>query len=218
LTDRRDLPINNSKCRPLLIREYSHMIIKDIEAIPLNMPYRPELAPHLIRSGMTAFNNRMTLYRVELEGGAVGYGDQLGGLDDVSGFIGRQAIAGLVEIRHPGVQMACYDAVGRALDLPVAGWLPVPEGPGLGVEVDQEAVEMLRRTPVPETKRRIATVLYPDGTQWHFADETQRHEAYHFGNAPGFVRGVRLETREDDGSADFADLFDRCSKEPVLNG
>ena len=420
------------------------MIIKNIEAIPLNMQYDPELAPHLIRSGLTAFNNRMTLYRVELEGGAVGYGDQMGGPDDVSAFIGRQAIAGLVEIRHPGVQMACYDAVGRALDLPVhalmgrqvrsrvpfaywtpeipaemwadqtrkavglgyrvyktkcrpwfdpieqveqaaavapggfrfwldfnghlrnvrqalpvlqalsrydivagfespipqrdaegyrslraridrpiaahygsgcchvrsdrsydpgvpartqivkglcdgfvlgapdvftirqqdavaaearlpfwvqtigsglraawvahlvstcrqaelsslaahtiwetditrlpepvAGWLPVPEGPGLGVEVDEEAVEMLRRAPVPEVKRRIATVVYPDGTEWHFGDETQRHEAYHFGSAPGFVRGVRLTTREDDGSADFAELFECCSKEPVLSG
>lgn len=70
---------------------------------------------------------------------------------------------------------------------------------------------------MPEVKRRIDTVVYPDGTEWHFGDEIQRHEAYHFGSAPGFVRGVRLTTREDDGSDDFAELFERCSREPVLS-
>ncbi|MBT4611349.1 MAG: hypothetical protein HOC05_15005, partial [Gemmatimonadetes bacterium] len=49
--------------------------IKYIEAIPLTMMFREDLAPHLVRSGLLAFKNRMTLYRVELEGGFVGYGD-----------------------------------------------------------------------------------------------------------------------------------------------
>jgi len=65
---------------------------------------------------------------------------------------------------------------------------------------------------------RITTVIYPNGTKWQFADEIQRHEAYHFGNAPGFVRGVRLETTKDDGSQDFEKLCCRCSKEPVMSG
>ena len=33
------------------------------------MMFKPDLAPHLIRSGLLSFNNRMTLYRVELADG-----------------------------------------------------------------------------------------------------------------------------------------------------
>ncbi len=41
-------------------------------------------------------------------------------------------------------------------------------------------------------------------SRWHFASETQRHEAYYFGDLPGFAPSVRLEMIEDDGSAHFA--------------
>ena len=92
--------------------------IKYIEAIPLTMMFREDLAPHLVRSGLLAFKNRMTLYRVELEGGFVGYGDGMGEAQDASVFVGADAIAGLRTIQHGGVQMALYDAVGKALDVP----------------------------------------------------------------------------------------------------
>jgi len=420
------------------------MIIKDIEAILLKMRYRPELEQCVLRSGLRSTNAQVTLYRVELEGGAVGYGDSIGVPTDVAGFIGRNALTGLQQIRHGGVQMALYDAVGRALGVPahelmgrqvrdkvpfaywscclspeewaqqaqraaelgyrvykfkcrpwwdpveqieavarvvpegftcwldfnghlrevrqalpvleelsrhdciggfespmpqrdaegyrtlraklnkpiaahfgsgcchvrsdpgfdrgvtamdqiarglcdgfvmgggdvqgvldksalaqeakkpfwiqvvgtglraawvvhlasvcrqatlsslaahniwqqdlvegpvpVAGFAPVPQGPGLGVEVDEAAIAELRQAEPLEVVREITTVVHPDGVRWHFASEQQRHETYYFGSAPGFVRGVRLETRADDGSADFADLFGRCEIAPVLSG
>ena len=37
---------------------------------------------------------------------------------DVSGYVGTDAVVGLRGIRHGGVQMALYDAVGKALDVP----------------------------------------------------------------------------------------------------
>lgn len=420
------------------------MIIKDIEAIPLNMRYKPELMECVLRSGLRAGKGRVTLYRVELEGGAVGYGDQSGGPDDVAAFIGQNAITGLTQIRQGGVQMALFDAVGRALGVPahelmgrqvrdkvpfaywtcdlspeqwaeqaqraaalgyrvykfkcrpwwdpieqieavakvvpegftcwldfnghlrevrqalpvleelakhacvggvespmpqrdaegyralrakinkpiaahygsgcchvrsdptfdrgvsavdqiarglcdgfvlgggdvqgvleraavaqeakipfwiqvvgtglraawvvqlasvcrqatlsslaahniwerdvaampapVAGFATVPEGPGLGVDIDEEAVAALRQAEPMEIGREITSVVHPDGVRWHFAAEEQRHETYYFGNAPGFVRGSRLEIRHDDGSADFADLYRRCEEAPVLSG
>lgn len=101
---------------------------------------------------------------------------------------------------------------------PVSGWVSVPDGPGLGVEVDEEAVESLRNAPPITVPRRITTVVYPDGVRWHFSGETQRHEAFYFGHLPGFVRGVRLALRDDDGSADFADLYERCQEAPVVEG
>src|SRR5262249_49188205 len=81
-------------------------------------------------------------------------------------------------------------------------WAPVPEGRGLGIEVDEAAIEALRGTPEPPS-RQISTVVYPSGIRWHFASEQQRHEAFYFGHLPGFVPGIRLEVREDDGSAAF---------------
>lgn len=103
-----------------------------------------------------------------------------------------------------------------ALPRVVDGWLPVPEGPGLGVAVDEKALDELRATPPPPDVKRISTVVYPSGLRWHFANEQQRHEAFYFGDLPGFVRGVRLEVREDDGSSRFADLHGRCEKRPVV--
>ena len=100
---------------------------------------------------------------------------------------------------------------------PVSGWLPVPSGPGLGVEVDEAAVEALRAAPLEAEGRRISTVVYPDGLRWHFAEDLQRQEAFYFGNLSGFVRGIRLEVREDDGSADFEALYSRCVQRPVIS-
>jgi D-galactarolactone cycloisomerase len=99
----------------------------------------------------------------------------------------------------------------------VDGWMPAPNGPGLGVSPDPTAIETLRSAPPSLTVRRISTVVYPSGVRWHFADEQQRHEAFYFGHLPGFVPGIRLEVREDDGSADFADLFARCQAAPVVD-
>jgi hypothetical protein len=98
----------------------------------------------------------------------------------------------------------------------VDGWLPVPSGPGLGIIPDPEAVEALRSTPPAPQVRRISTVVYASGARWHFADEQQRHEAFYFGHLPGFASGIHLEVREDDGSADFDDLFRRCRVGPVV--
>ncbi|HVC35440.1 MAG TPA: enolase C-terminal domain-like protein [Chloroflexota bacterium] len=417
------------------------MKIAQIDTIPLNMTFRPEVAPHMLRA--ITHGTQVTLYRVELENGAEGYGDDMGGPVDPSAWVGRNALEALHQSRHGGVQMACFDAVGKALGVPahvlmgrqvrdrvpfaywtidlppavlaqqirhaaslgytsykfkcrpwwdpreqvaaaaevaprgfhlwidfnghlrearlalpvlqalaqyecvggfespipqrdvegyqivrrsvdrpivghfgggcchvvsdrgfdngvpgavqlreqmfdgfvfgaanvdhlrslagvahefrkpfwiqtvgtalraawiahlastcseallshlsahdlwardvapaprvVDGWLPVPSGPGLGIAPDPNAIEALRSAPPAPTVRRISTVVYPSGVRWHFADEQQRHEAFYFGHLPGFVPGVRLEVRDDDGSQDFAGLHSRCHESPVVD-
>lgn len=403
------------------------------------MHYRPELAPHMLRS---ASRGDIVLYRLTLENGAVGYGERVGKLDDISMFVGQSALEGLRTIRHAGVQMACYDAVGKALGVPahvlmgrqartslpfaywtidlpsdlwareiqhaaalgytvykfkyrpwwdpieqiqaaaqvappgftcwldfnghlreprialpilqalseydcvggfespipqrdvegyrrlrthiakpiaihygagcchvrsdphfdkgaapftqinagicdgfvfggddvetlrsqaavadearipfwiqtvgtalraawvmhvastcrqatlsslaahevwtenfvdvpapVAGWVQVPQGDGLGVTVDEQVVARLRtENPAPEI-RRITTVIEANGCRRHFGDETLRQETYYLGKAPGFLPGTRLETWEDDGSPAFEKLYNRCRLEPVV--
>lgn len=423
------------------LEEGRPMRITTIEPIALNLSFIPEVAPHMLRAA--THGTALTLYRLELDGGIEGWGDDLGRPDDVSTWVGRDAIAALRECRHSGVQMALFDAVGKALGVPahalmgrqvrarvpfaywtidlppetlarqirqaaalgytsykfkcrpwwdpreqlaaavevappgfrlwldfnghlrearlalpilrdlagfscvggfespipqrdldgyqalrravdrpivghygggcchvetdrsfdpgltgevqlragmldgyvlgggdvdgirqvagalaafhrpfwiqtvgsalrtawlvhlastcaegilshldahdlweidVAAGLPVrdgmiavPEGLGLGVSPDLGAVERLRTAPPTPRRRRISTVVYPSGTRWHFADEMPRHEAFYFGHLPGFVPGVHLEVREDDGSTDFDRLYDRCAQAPVVD-
>jgi len=44
----------------------------------------------------------------------------------------------------------------------------------------------------------------------------REHEAFSFGHLPGFVPGIRLEVREDDGSRAFNSLYERCAAAPVV--
>lgn len=101
---------------------------------------------------------------------------------------------------------------------PTAGLMTVPNEPGLGIAVDENAIATLRIDDEPRPPlRRISTAIYPEGYCWHFATEQQRHEAYHFGDFPGFVPGIRLEIQEDDGSQDFDNLYNRCLAAPVFD-
>jgi len=98
---------------------------------------------------------------------------------------------------------------------PVDGYLPVPSGPGLGIEPDEALLEELCGPPPPAV-RRISSVVYPSGVRWHFSDEQERHEAFYFGKLPGFVQGIRLEVEEDDGSSNFDKRFAACELTPCV--
>ncbi|MBM3459787.1 MAG: hypothetical protein FJX77_14795, partial [Armatimonadetes bacterium] len=89
------------------------MRIRSIETIPVNFTFIPDVAPHMLRA--TTHGTSAALTRVELDSGAVGWGDG-GGKD--SGWEGRNALEALRDCRDSGVQMACYDAVGKTLGVP----------------------------------------------------------------------------------------------------
>ena len=99
----------------------------------------------------------------------------------------------------------------------INGHQRVPDKPGLGVEVDEAAVEQYR---VPQEvldeharqgqlyihpkPRLINTIVYPDGTCIHMD----------YPNVPGtYVEGVRTEIWEDDGSQEWRNLYERVQKE-----
>lgn len=99
----------------------------------------------------------------------------------------------------------------------INGHQRVPDGPGLGVEVDEAAVEQYR---VPQEQldeharqgqlyihpkpRLISTIVYPDDTCIHMESLS----------APGtYVEGVRTEILEDDGSQEWQNLYERVQKE-----
>ena len=92
------------------------MKIVDIESIPLTMTFIPDVSAHMLRAA--THGTAITLYRVKLDSGAEGFGDDVGGPLDPSDWLGRDAIEALRHARHSGLQMACYDAVGKTLDVP----------------------------------------------------------------------------------------------------
>lgn len=84
------------------------------------------------------------------------------------------------------------------------GYLPVPETAGLGVELDWDAVEQFR---VPDDYvlppvRQIHTIRWPDGRVTQHADTSYRGD-FLSGKITGFLPGIELDIRLDDGSEDF---------------
>ncbi len=98
------------------------------------------------------------------------------------------------------------------------GYVQVPEGPGLGVEVDEAALTKYIMEPpytLPD-ERHILSVVWPGGRVVHFANMSG-HCWPHFmaGNDPAQEPGVMLEIWDDDGSKDWAALNERVQRGPV---
>ena len=84
------------------------------------------------------------------------------------------------------------------------GHIAVPQAPGLGVELDWDAVERfrveddLKKEPV----RQIHEIHWPEGRTTHYSSGSYRAD-FLAGKLTGFVPNIRLEVRLDDGSAEF---------------
>jgi hypothetical protein len=94
--------------------------------------------------------------------------------------------------------------------------------------VDEDAIERVR---VPDElikpfadegkpyarpePRLLNTIVYPGGSCVHMASTSQGYGYFSAGHGPAQVEGTRLEITPDDGSKDWADLFDRAGKHPV---
>lgn len=101
------------------------------------------------------------------------------------------------------------------------GYIRVPEGPGLGVDVDDAAIERYRvepGTPTPKqqylAQRRVLRIRWRASAgggerTWCFTNEGDYQRAFYEGNMPLFEPGVCLEVIEDDGSDAFNRLYDR---------
>ncbi|MEV4894906.1 mandelate racemase/muconate lactonizing enzyme family protein [Nonomuraea sp. NPDC055795] len=98
------------------------------------------------------------------------------------------------------------------------GYARIPGGPGLGVTVDEAALEKYRMAApyTVEYPRRLLTFDLGDGRARHYATITQLFdECRYIGTMPVQPRGARLVVTGDDGSATFADLYGRAAVAPV---
>lgn len=110
----------------------------------------------------------------------------------------------------------------------VGGYHKVPEGPGLGVALDERAVRKYRVSekdlkpfrdkgefyshPAP---RIINSIVYPDGSCVHMANSSQGYGYFCAGHGPAQAPGTRLVAQHDDGSKAWAKLFKKASEHPV---
>ncbi|MDP6438714.1 MAG: mandelate racemase/muconate lactonizing enzyme family protein [Candidatus Brocadiia bacterium] len=92
------------------------------------------------------------------------------------------------------------------------GFMKVPEGSGLGVELDEEAVERYRHTPVPEWPRHIAVLTFPGGVEHYYRNLWEAEHLMKLGVEEPFVPGVRIDEWEDDGSDGFDGLWKRLQE------
>lgn len=108
------------------------------------------------------------------------------------------------------------DLLVNALEI-AGGYARVPEGPGLGIEVDEAALCTLKMDPPYELPqpRLLMSVVWPSGRVRHYASMEQIREDAQRGNIPAQEPGVRMRVRRDDGSKGWADLYERAQSGPV---
>jgi len=88
------------------------------------------------------------------------------------------------------------------------GHVPVPDSPGLGVTVNEDAIERYRVDSdfVKTNPRQIHTIHWPDGRDTHHPDGAYRDD-FLAGKLPGFLPGVSLDRQIDDGSDTFEKTY-----------
>ena len=99
----------------------------------------------------------------------------------------------------------------------VGGHARVPEEPGLGVEMDEDAIETYRVDKADHAlPRRMIKVNRPSGLNVYFANTKQKWVFFGNGNMPVDEWGSSTEYLDDDGSKSFEELFARAEVAPVV--
>jgi hypothetical protein len=98
------------------------------------------------------------------------------------------------------------------------GYLRVPDGPGLGIRVDEEALTRYRMSPpysLPK-ERHFVSVVWPGGRVIHYAHVwEQLWPDCWAGNQPVQEPGVQFEVHWDDGSREWAEMYNRLQSGPI---
>ncbi|MCC6421162.1 MAG: mandelate racemase/muconate lactonizing enzyme family protein [Gemmataceae bacterium] len=100
------------------------------------------------------------------------------------------------------------------------GFAAVPDRPGLGYELDRDALARFRTKRPPERPDppRLIETRWPDGRHMYFTstDVNFMLNAANRGRMPYFERGVTTRLLPDDSSPRWRQLYERARKEPVL--
>ncbi len=99
----------------------------------------------------------------------------------------------------------------------VAGGSPVPDGPGLGVEVDEDALAQLAANAMNDSQplpRCVGMLHLPGGQRWYttLAPDISRLT----GCEEGTIRGIRLDLWRADGSDEFERVYEQVAREGAV--
>ena len=98
----------------------------------------------------------------------------------------------------------------------LGGHARVPEQPGLGVDVDENALKRYRVDVADHSlPRRLIKVSRQNGMNVYFANSAQKWTFFGSGNQPVDEWGCHTDLIDDDGSAGFSRLYDRAAESPV---
>ena len=93
----------------------------------------------------------------------------------------------------------------------IEGFSPVPEGPGLGIDVDEDALARVAANQPTEIPRHVGVLHMPGSHKIYtpsFAPVSRLT-----GREEGTIRGLKQELWDDDGSEEFARIYDRVQQE-----
>ena len=93
----------------------------------------------------------------------------------------------------------------------IEGFSPVPEGPGLGYEVDEDTLKRFAANKPIEASKHVGILHLPGGHKIytpHWASVSQLT-----GREEGTIRGINFELWVDDSSEEFARTYERVQKE-----
>ena len=102
------------------------------------------------------------------------------------------------------------------------GSAKIPEAPGLGVDLDEDAVERHRIEPL--TKRRnpptdiLLAIRFPSGATSYYVSARQYRADFLAGKLPVFATGVYMEQVPNNGSGEWKDLNRRAQQAGVHVG
>jgi hypothetical protein len=97
----------------------------------------------------------------------------------------------------------------------IEGFSPVPDGVGLGFEVDDEAITRFAassNTPLASRQPRIVGIIHMPGGQRIYGSRSPSLKEI-TGREEGTIRGINLERWADDDSVEFEETFNRVEKE-----
>jgi L-alanine-DL-glutamate epimerase-like enolase superfamily enzyme len=99
------------------------------------------------------------------------------------------------------------------------GYAHLPEAPGLGITIDEEALVRFKMEP-PYTLPRIHHLLrveLPDGRRRYYNNIGQAWTDAYNGNLPIHSPGARMVPLPDDGTPEWQDLMKRAGNGPVFS-
>jgi galactonate dehydratase len=101
------------------------------------------------------------------------------------------------------------DVTGGRIEV-AEGSSPVPEGPGLGVEVDERELARIAQNPKTEIPRHIGRLRLPGGRVYYTIGFPSVHRLTGF--VEGAIRGIYLDVWEEDGSPAWQETYERIQQ------